>query len=111
MSEYTATEQPAAEQSMRAFKRGFAKVDRESLAAAVTDDFEWHQHYARGDEDLPTGRILVGVDALVAETQWRAEHWSSVRYENLEEREAGDLLVQTFTIQGVNGCNTSVGRH
>ena len=32
---------------------------------------------------------------------WRQEHWQNVRYENLEERSAGDLLVQTFVISGV----------
>ena len=44
--------------------------------------------------------MLVGVDAVLAEIAWRAEHWSNVRYEGLEERSAGDVLVQTFTISG-----------
>ena len=86
---------------MEQFRRAYGKADREGLLAVVTEDFEWHQHVAREVGDLPTGRVLVGVDALIDEIIWRGEHWSEVRYADLEERAVGDdLLVQTFTISG-----------
>ena len=86
---------------MEQFRRAYGKADREGLLAVVTEDFEWHQHVTREVGDLPTGRVLVGVDALIDEITWRGEHWSEVRYADLEERAAGDdLLVQTFTISG-----------
>ncbi len=86
---------------MRRFRVAYAQGDREGLLGATTEDFEWHQHEARQESDLPTGRILVGVDALLEELRWRSEHWSGVEYAGLEERAAGDLLVQTFTIRGL----------
>ena len=47
--------------------------------------------------------MLVGVDALLEEVNWRREHWTDVSYSRLEERSAGDLLVQTFSISGREG--------
>ena len=86
---------------MEQFRRAYGRADRDGLLAAVTEDFEWHQHVAHEAEELPTGRVLVGIDALLEELAWRAEHWSDVQYADLEERAAGDdLLVQTFTISG-----------
>ena len=61
----------AIEEVMRAFKRGFARVDRESLARAVTDDFEWHLHWFDGPDDQPTGRVLRGLDEVMAEIERR----------------------------------------
>ncbi len=89
---------------MVTFRRAYGKGDRESLLAVTTQDFEWHQHQAGVPEDQPTGRILRGVDELLREIAWREEHWQGVRYEQLEERVAGDdLLVQTFVISGTEG--------
>ena len=85
---------------MKKFRVAYTKGDRDGLLAATTDDFEWHQHSARDSADLPYGRVLVGVDALVEEIQWRRENWTEVEYVGLEERSAGDVLVQTFTIRG-----------
>lgn len=31
---------------MKGFRKAYGKADREGLAAATTDDFEWHMHYA-----------------------------------------------------------------
>ena len=86
---------------MERFRKAYGRGDRDALNAATSEDFEWHQHHSRDPADLPTGRVLVGVDALLAELAWRGEHWSEVTYSDLEERAASeDLLVQTFTIRG-----------
>ncbi len=86
---------------MAEFRIAYAKADRSGLQAVTSPDFEWHQHYASNTDDLPNGRLLIGVDALLEEIAWRREHWRDVRYTNLEERATADLLVQTFVIQGL----------
>ena len=85
---------------MKDFRRAYATADEEKLRAVTTDDFEWHQHVADNTDGRPTGRVLIGVDALVAEIKWRSEHWHDTQYENLVERATSDMLVQTFTIRG-----------
>ena len=84
---------------MKRFRVAYAKADRLALLDAVSDDFVWHQH-SGGIEDAPLGRVLIGVDALLREIAWRSEHWTDVRYEDMQERSAGDVLVQTFTVSG-----------
>ncbi len=93
-----------AEAAMKDFKRGFAKVDRESLERAVTDDFEWHLHWFGDDDaaDQPTGRVLSTMDDVMAEIERRRDHWSELRYEDVEERYTDDLVVQTFVVSGVD---------
>ena len=106
--------QDGVEAAMRRFKRGFARADRESLAAAVTDDFEWHLHWfddgvgdgAVGDGadgDRPTGRVLRGLDEVMAEIERRRDSWTELRYDDVEERYTDDLVVQTFVVSGVDG--------
>jgi len=85
---------------MASFRKAYSKGDRDGLLAVTTDDFQWHQHYATDSSEQATGRILNGIDELLAELGWRQAHWREVRYENLQERSAGDLLVQTFVISG-----------
>ena len=86
---------------MKRFRVAYAKGDAEVLKAVTTDDFEWHQHFALGPDDQPTGHVVYGIDQLLEVLQWRAIHWSDVAYADLEERAAGDdLLVQTFHISG-----------
>ncbi len=85
---------------MSRFRKAYAAADRDELLAVTTPDFEWHQHRALEANDMPAGRVLRGIDALLAEIAWRGEHWLDVRYADLEERAAGDLLVQTFVISG-----------
>jgi len=87
---------------MRSFKRGFAKVDRTSLERAVTDDFEWHLHWQESPEDEPTGKVLRGVDAVMAEIERRRDRWSEVRYEDVVERYTEDMVVQTFNVSGID---------
>jgi ketosteroid isomerase-like protein len=85
---------------MKRFRVAYAKGDREGLLATTSSGFEWHQHRAHGYQQLPTGRVLRGVDAMLEEIAWRQQNWTDVAYENMQERSAGDLLVQTFTITG-----------
>ena len=86
---------------MTSFRKAYSRGDRDGLLAVTTEDFQWHQHVGRDSSDQPTGRILHGVDELLTEVGWRQEHWREVRYENLQERSAGDLLVQTFVVSGL----------
>ena len=88
---------------MRDFKRGFARVDRASLARAVTDDFEWHLHWFDGADEQPAGRVLRGLDEVIAEIERRRDRWSELRYDDVEERFTEDLVVQTFVVSGVDG--------
>ena len=87
---------------MDSFKRGFARVDREALAAAVTDDFEWHLHWAESAGDQPTGKVLRGIDEVMAEIERRRDHWTELRYDDVTERYSDDLIVQTFVVRGVD---------
>ena len=89
---------------MERFRKAYAAGNREELLAVTTPEFLWRQHFASSSTDagnsLPDGRVLVGVDALLEEVAWRSQHWSEVRYADLEEQAAQTLLVQTFTISG-----------
>ena len=90
------------ETAMRDFKRGFARVDREALAGAVTDDFEWHLHWFDGADDRPSGRVLCGLDEVMAEIERRRDNWGELRYDDVEERYTDDLVVQTFVVSGID---------
>lgn len=87
---------------MRDFKRGFGRVDRESLAKAITDDFEWDMHWHESDGDEPAGRTLRGLDEVMAEIERRRDTWTELRYVDTEERYTADMIVQTFTVSGVD---------
>ena len=87
---------------MQRFRVAYGSADKEGLLASTSNDFQWCQHVAQSTEELPAGRTLQGVDALLDELAWRKQHWQEVRYSDLAERVAGDdLLVQTFTISGL----------
>lgn len=85
---------------MTAFRTAYLRADHAGLIEVTTEDFEWHQHTANSESERPTGTVLKGIDALLAELTWRGEHWRDVSYSSLEERAAGDMLVQTFVIKG-----------
>ncbi|MDH3678537.1 MAG: nuclear transport factor 2 family protein [Acidimicrobiia bacterium] len=87
---------------MTAFKRAFSRGDSEALAGLLTDDFEWHMHWYPTDAPRSTGHVVKGVQGVVDEVAWRAANWSDVRFDAVSERVAGDLVVQTFTISGVD---------
>lgn len=82
------------------FRRAFSRADRNGLVAVLSDDFEWHTHTFDPEAPLPTGRIIAGVDAVLAEIEWRRAHWTDVRYDGLVERCAPGLVTQTFTVSG-----------
>jgi ketosteroid isomerase-like protein len=87
---------------MKRFREAYASADKQGLMASTSHDFEWCQHTAQSPDELPAGRTLKGIDALLDELAWRKQHWQEVRYSELAERVAGDdLLVQTFTISGL----------
>ena len=88
---------------LRDFKRVSARVDRASWARAVTDDFEWHLHWFDGADEQPAGRVLRGLDEVMAEIERRRDRWSELRYDDVEERFTEDLVVQTFVVSGVDG--------
>ena len=48
---------------MKKFRKAYAMADKDGLLASTSDDFEWHQHVGSTVDDLPTGRILRGIDA------------------------------------------------
>ncbi|MBT3535297.1 MAG: SnoaL-like domain-containing protein [Rhodospirillaceae bacterium] len=91
---------------MKRFRRGYAKADQEGLAAATTDDFEWHMHYGEPGTDSPTGRVVKGVDGVMKEIAWREANWKNVTYENMVERPAGDVILQMFTTKGTDEHGT-----
>lgn len=87
---------------MMRFREAYGSADKEKLLASTSDDFQWCQHVAQSADELPAGHILQGIDALLDELAWRKQHWQEVKYSDLAERVAGDdLLVQTFTISGL----------
>ena len=87
---------------MGRFRRAYGAADAEGLTAILTDDFEWHMHYGEPGSDSPGGRVRKGVTGMVEELRWRRENWTDVQYEDLAERPAGDLVVQTFTTKGID---------
>ncbi|MGI9613788.1 MAG: nuclear transport factor 2 family protein [Acidimicrobiales bacterium] len=92
---------------MNAFKRAFGKADRDAFAKVVTDDFKWHMHWYLPDDPQPTGNVVTGPDAAMAEVAWRAANWSDVRFDDVEERFIDDLIVQTFRISGTDHAGES----
>ena len=84
------------------FRKAYGEADQEGLAAATTDDFEWHMHYGNATTDSPTGRIAKGIDEVMEEITWRQANWSNVTYANIVERPAGDVVLQMFTTKGTD---------
>lgn len=91
---------------MKNFMRGFGKADRELLANAVTDDFEWHMHWGESEGDQPTGKVLRGLDEVLGEIKRRQAGWTDVSYDDMELRYTDDMVVQTFTVSGVDENGT-----
>jgi ketosteroid isomerase-like protein len=87
---------------MSQFRRAYGTANTEGLEAILTSDFEWHTHIGASETDSPRGRVIKGVDNLVKELKWRGDNWARVKYANLVERPAGDVILQTFTISGIN---------
>lgn len=87
---------------MDRFRAAYVAAEADQLGQVLGDGFEWHNHYWRRDDAKPTGRVLRGIDEVIAELRWRKENWSGVRFEGLREQFAPKLVTQTFTISGVD---------
>ena len=87
---------------MKDFMRAFGRADRDLLATTVTDDFEWHMHWTEHGEHAPTGKVLRGLDEVMAEIERRRTSWSKLSYDDMELRYTDDMVVQTFTVSGVD---------
>ncbi len=84
------------------FRKAYGAADREGLASVITDDFEWRQHKGDAATDGPAGRVIKGLDGLLAELAWRKKNWHNVVYRDLVERSAGDVILQMFTVSGTD---------
>lgn len=84
---------------MQRFGRGFMNADRAGLQSCVTSDFEWHLH---AGPDAPDGRIVRGVDGMLAVIRWRRANWLDVRYHDVALTYTDSLVVQTFRIIGAD---------
>ena len=91
--------QEMADDLMTRFGKGFFRADPDLLRACVTDDFCWHLH--EGPE-VPRGRTVRGVDAVVEVIRWRREHWLDVRYDDVHVTTDGTQIVQTFRVSGID---------
>jgi len=87
---------------MQQFGRAFFKADREALAECLAEDVVWHLHQGARGADEPLGRSLIGLDAILEEIAWRKANWRQLRVENLREVPAGDGVLQTFEISGID---------
>lgn len=85
---------------MTRFRKAYGQADPDALAEVLTAGFEWHMHWFPTDEPAPTGKVLRGVDEMVAELHRRKQDWSELRYADLKERFAPELVTQTFRISG-----------
>ena len=57
------------------YRLAYGAVDEKTLAAVVSDDFEWHMHYSDTGEIKASGKILFGVEAMVQEVRRRQASW------------------------------------
>lgn len=87
---------------MTQFRAAYRAADPEALAKVLAPGFEWHTHTFPADQPTPSGRVLHGIDEMVAELHWRKANWENVRYSNLQERFAPQLVTQTFRISGLD---------
>ncbi len=85
---------------MTTFRHAYTTADPALLGEVLGPGFEWHTHTFPADDPTPTGRVLRGIDEMVAELHWRNENWTDVKFEDLREQFAPQLVTQTFTISG-----------
>jgi len=87
---------------MTRFRRAYGSADPEALAEVLAPEFEWHMHWFPNEQPEPTGKVLRGIEEVVTELQWRKMNWTELRYADLKERFAPDLVTQTFRISGLD---------
>ena len=97
----TTIENPEIAALMKRFAKAFMRADAAELTAVLSGDFVWHLHYGRM-ADAPAGRTLHGVDGFLRELAWRKQHWREVRYEEVVEQLAGERVLQTFIVSGID---------
>ncbi len=95
---------------MEPFRQAFGTASAVGLRKVLTTDFEWHMHFGDHGRDDPTGKVLYGIEEMVRELKWRGAHWSNMKFSDLVERPAGDVILQMFTTSGTNenGSNYNV---
>jgi ketosteroid isomerase-like protein len=84
------------------YRKAFVAADEIGLGATVTNDVEWHMHYPGPQGISATGKVIIGVRAMVEEILRRQSLWRDVRFENLVERAAGDRILQMFDQSGID---------
>lgn len=87
---------------MDRFRAAYVSAEPDKLGAVLGDGFEWHTHTFDPDNATSTGRVIVGIPAMVEELKWRNANWSNVRFDGLVEHFAPKLVTQSFTISGIN---------
>ena len=87
---------------MTRFRTAYGAIDAAALKIILAPNFEWHLNWFPADNPVPTGKILRGLDAMIAELHLRKRSWSMVRFQGLQERFLPGLVVQTFTISGID---------
>lgn len=87
----------AALEVMKRFGRAFFRKDPALLAAAITEDAEWHQE---AGPDAPHGRVLRGVAGFLQGIAEEEAAFASQRFEDVVIRALGeDRIVMTYTLQ------------
>jgi ketosteroid isomerase-like protein len=84
------------------FRTAFRAADPDALSQILTEDFEWHMHFANGPNGRPTGCVSYGVDGMIRVLEWRKENWKNQKTSDLVERPAGDVILQMFTTTGID---------
>ena len=95
-------ELPDYQDLMRRFRRALAAIDAELLRTVLGPGFEWHTHTFDSANPTSTGRVLHGIDEMVAELHRRQVDWADVRFDGLVEHFAPKLVTQSFTISGLD---------
>jgi hypothetical protein len=93
---------PSYAELMTRFRAAYHAVDAAVLGSLIAPDFEWHLDWFPAEDPVPTGKVLYGVDEMIAELQRRKRAWSNLRYRDLNERFLPGFIVQTFFVSGVD---------
>ena len=90
----------------RALASGARFPNLESMPDAFLErDFKAYERHRQDDPEYNALRLSVRrkLKAMADEMERRKREWTDVRYDDVEERMAGDdLIVQTFLVSGVD---------
>lgn len=88
----------AAIEVMKQFGKAFFKKDSALLAAAITEDAEWHQD---SGPDAPHGRVLKGVKGFLQGIVDKEGRYESQRFNDVVIKAMGeDQIVMTYLLEG-----------